>query len=64
MTEHPSHPHVHKDEEGKLVACYHKCVSIARQPEFWILTTFTFPFEHFLWWHVPPFTWLTKLMGH
>lgn len=64
-------PHYHKDERGVLVQCYHACTKglgsvreTLTNPVFWIGTTVTWPFEHFLYEHVPPFSWIAHLMGH
>lgn len=55
--------HYHKDEKGEFVKCLHECKNIVLTPSFWLLTTITFPFEHFIWERLPPFNWLTKLLG-
>lgn len=41
--------HIHLDENGFPVRCYHDCKNIVRQPSFWILTTLSFPIEHGIW---------------
>lgn len=70
-TEQRTRPHYHKDEDGFLIQCYHVCSKgltgvkeTLMSPAFWIGTTIAWPFEHFLYDHVPPFMWIAKLMGH
>jgi len=41
--------HIHFDEDGKAVRCYHDCKNIVRQPSFWVITTLSFPIEHGIW---------------
>lgn len=50
--------HFHKTEKG-LKACYHTCKSILASPSFWVGTTISFPFEHFIWEKLWPFNLLT-----
>lgn len=60
-------PHYHKDERGFLHRCYHQSVSVLRQPGFWVgnivSTLLGFPFEHYLYDKVYPFTIITKFLG-
>lgn len=53
MSDCNSTPHVHVDEQGFIVKCYHKCKNILTEPAFWLGVTLTFPIEHFLWTKVP-----------
>jgi len=55
-------PHYHSDEAGLLVRCYHKCRTVFTW-QFFVGITISFPFEHFLWEKVPPFSWLAGFMG-
>lgn len=56
-------PHTHVDKNGFVVECYHEAKSQLTSVSFWIGITLSFPIEHFLWEKVPPFSWLTKLLG-
>lgn len=58
-----SHLHVHVDEKGFLVKCYHVCKSFMKMPSFWIAQTLLFPLEHFLWTKVPGFHHLAEFLG-
>lgn len=60
MSDCNSTPHVHVDEQGFIVKCYHKCKSMFSQPAFWIGITVSYPFEHFLYEKVWPFS----IIGH
>lgn len=42
-------PHYHKDEQGKLVKCYHECKNLFQSYAFWIGITISYPLEHFAW---------------
>ena len=59
--------HFHKDEHGVLVKCYHECKTRLTDVGFWVGlvagTTFSFPFEHWLYTYVWPFKLLSKSMG-
>jgi hypothetical protein len=64
-------PHYHKDENGFLVQCYHVCHKGLRgvketlmSPAFWVATTLTWPIEHFIYDHIPPFSWIGHLIRH
>lgn len=58
-------PHFHLDENGEIVRCYHECKSLLKTYAFWIGMTIGFPIEHFIWNHIPPFSWLGQIiMGH
>ena len=56
--------HFHKDEQGRLVKCYHSTKNIV-PPFIWWATGFTigYPIEHFLWEKVWPFYWILELIG-
>lgn len=54
-------PHFHVNDEGFMVACYHKAKS--NYLGFLIGTTLSFPIEHFLYEKVWPFNLLTKWIG-
>lgn len=56
-------PHLHKDESGLLVKCYHQSKSVLASFSFWLGLTIGFPLEHALWEHVWPFTLITKLLN-
>ncbi len=59
--------HYHKDDAGILVRCYHHSVSVLKQPGFWVgnavTTIIGFPFEHYLYDKVYPFTLITHWLG-
>lgn len=54
--------HHHVDEHGLVVKCYHECKSILTDWRFIAGMTLSFPFEHFLYEHIWPFTILTKFL--
>lgn len=54
--------HHHRNENGVLVRCYHKCKSTLGVG-FWLGLTFSFPFEHALWHYVWPFKVFASFMG-
>lgn len=62
-TEGVCHSHVHVDEQGFLVKCYHTCKSFVKMPSFWAAQTLLFPLEHFLWTKVPGFSHLAEMLG-
>ena len=59
--------HKHVDRQGAMHECWHECTTEMKRPAFWalnaLLTMLLFPFEHALYTHVIPFTWLTKFLG-
>lgn len=55
--------HTHKDERGFLIRCYHKYKPINMVGSFLLGITISFPFEHYLWEKVPPFSWITQWLG-
>lgn len=55
--------HTHTDEAGAIVRCYHRARTAVLDYGFWVGLTLGFPVEHFLWEKVPPFSYLTKLLG-
>lgn len=55
--------HYHRDTQGRFISCYHECRTLFSQPSFWVLTTFSFPLEHFIWEKLPPFCWLAQMLG-
>lgn len=63
----PGTPHTHVDKEGFLVDCYHSTRSVLGSPSFWIgsitSTVLSFPFEHYLYEKVWPFTLITQALG-
>lgn len=66
----PQMPHHHKDENGFLRECYHVCgnglTSVAetlKSIPFWVGVTVSYPFEHFLWEHVPVFSHIAHWIG-
>lgn len=63
MSDCNSTPHVHVDEQGLIVKCYHKCKNILTEPAFWLGVTITFPIEHFLWTKVPGFSHISEWLG-
>lgn len=56
--------HLHKDENGVLVKCYHETKSLLTSVNFWIGVSISFPLEHFLWYKVWPFYLVTELIQH
>ena len=56
-------PHMHEDENGLLVKCYHKTRSVLADYAFWIGVTISFPIEHFIWEKIPGFSHITQWMG-
>lgn len=62
-TQSDNEPHFHKQPDGSLVKCFHKCKAMFRDPTFWIATTISFPLEHFIWEKVWPLSLLTKWLG-
>jgi hypothetical protein len=63
MTTKISHEHDHTDSKGIIHKCYHECREVFAQWGFWIGVTVSFPIEHFIWEKVPPFKYLTTLIG-
>jgi hypothetical protein len=63
----PSMPHYHKNEDGVIVQCYHKCAKGVRttlgSPAFWIGVTLTYPIEHLLWEKVWGFRHIAEWLG-
>lgn len=55
--------HTHKDENGLLVKCYHKCRNVLTDYAFWIGVTVSYPLEHALWEHAPGFKHLAHALG-
>lgn len=51
------------DQRPYIVRCCHKMKSQVLSGGFWLGMTIGFPFEHFLYEKVWPFTWLAKLLG-
>lgn len=51
--------HVHVDEDGALIKCYHKTKNLVSSTEFWVGITLSYPLEHWLWEHVWPFNIIT-----
>lgn len=56
-------PHVHEDERGFLVKCYHNCKNVVTDWKLWFGITLTYPLEHWLWEQVWPFNWLASSLG-
>jgi len=63
MSDTKNHSHYHKDEQGMLVRCYHKCKTSLSDVSFWIGLTIGFPIEHFLYEKVFPFTLIKDWLG-
>ncbi|MBP8098243.1 MAG: hypothetical protein KAY03_02905 [Arenimonas sp.] len=59
--------HKHVDRLGAMHECWHECTTEVKRPAFWalnaLLTMLLFPFEHALYTHVIPFTWVTRFLG-
>lgn len=55
--------HYHKTASGKIQTCYHQCRTTLADWGFWLGVTITFPIEHFIWEHIPPFSYITKWLG-
>ncbi len=55
--------HTHVDERGHIVKCWHECRSLVTDWKFWAGMTLGFPFEHYLYEKVYPFTLVTKALG-
>lgn len=59
MYDNPQHYHF---DQGFLTRCWHRCrVSLGWR--FWTAVTFSFPVEHALWEHLPPFSYVARLLG-
>ncbi len=58
----PTHIHVHRDNNGFLHRCYHKCRSIFTW-QFFAGLTLSFPIEHALWTKVTPFVQIAEFLG-
>lgn len=58
----PAHTHVHRDSDGFLHRCYHKCRSIFTW-QFFAGLTLSFPIEHALWTKVTPFVQIAEFLG-
>lgn len=56
-------PHTHTAPDGTLVQCFHECRDTLKRPAFWILTTFAFPLEHFIWTKLPGFSAIAEWAG-
>lgn len=59
---HPSKVHYHKDADGFLHRCMHKCRSLFTW-QFFLGITLSFPFEHLLWTKVWPFYVVAEFFG-
>ncbi len=57
-------PHFHKNDQGLWEKCYHKTRLSWKA---WViagfLATMSFPVEHYIWEHVPPFNTVADRMG-
>lgn len=62
MATEPAHTHVHRDSDGFLHRCYHKCRSIFTW-QFFAGLTLSFPIEHALWTKVTPFVQIAEFLG-
>jgi hypothetical protein len=58
-----STPHLHQDENGVFVKCYHETKSQLTSYSFWIGMTIGFPIEHFIWEKAPGFSAITQWLG-
>lgn len=61
-----SQPHFHETETGVLAKCYHKTTSLCnfRSVGLWIvITTISFPLEHYIWEQLEPFMTIAKMLG-
>lgn len=56
-------PHFHKDEDGALVKCYHRCRNALTDYAFWVGITVSYPLEHLLWERVPVFWHVAEWIG-
>jgi hypothetical protein len=56
--------HTHKDEQGKLHKCYHRCKNALFSWQLWLGMTISFPFEHALYENVWPFKLVLELISH
>lgn len=57
-----THSHVHRDADGFLHRCYHKCRSLLSW-QFFAGLTLSFPIEHALWTKVTPFMQIAEFLG-
>jgi len=57
-----THSHVHRDDNGFLHRCYHKCRSLFTW-QFFLGLTLSFPIEHALWTKVTPFVQIADWLG-
>ena len=55
--------HVHTDERGFPVKCYHFCRNLLTDYKFWIGMTMSYPLEHALWTKVWPFATIAHYFG-
>lgn len=64
VTESTGKLHHHRIN-GALISCYHVCrTRWWLWIPLWLLAqTLSFPFEHYLWEHVPPFEGVTQWLG-
>lgn len=62
VAEESTHSHVHRDADGFLHRCYHKCRTIFTW-QFFAGLTLSFPIEHALWTKVTPFVQIAEFLG-
>ena len=55
--------HLHENESGRLVKCYHDTKELLLSWQFWVGTLIAFPIEHGIWEFVPPFSYITHWVG-
>lgn len=55
--------HYHKDSDGFFHACYHRTRGVLANWQFWMGMTVGYPFEHYVWEHVRPFTDIMRWLG-
>ncbi len=56
-------PHMHENEDGILIKCYHHCKNTIFSFSFLAGITLSFPLEHYLWEKVFPFSLITTWLG-
>ena len=59
----PSKYHLHLNENGFAIKCYHTSKAVLMNWQFWAGLTLGFPIEHFIWEKMWPFYLITNFLG-